>query len=169
MLFSGRCACRIVATMDFSVVATPKLIVAAPNRWVSSIGHMFDVVQANGFSKIDNTTCQHYISTNLRHKDHQKRQCPTRAISHRFGFWLCVCQVDRQDLRKEQRGWSAESSESEFNALISYRKTKMNYLQSETLEHWQGFRSKEALQAEIRELEANFELFHPQRFDQIVL
>ena len=33
-----------VATMDFSVVATPKLIVAGPNRWVSSIGHMFDVV-----------------------------------------------------------------------------------------------------------------------------
>ena len=51
MLFSGRCACRIIATMDFYVVATPKLIVAAPNRWVSSIGHMFDVLWANGFSK----------------------------------------------------------------------------------------------------------------------
>ena len=72
----------------------------------------------------------------------------------------------QQDLRKEQRGWSAESSESEFNTMIFLdRKTKMNYLQSETLEHWQGCRSKETLQAEIAELEANFELIHPQGFD----
>ena len=36
---------------------------------------------------------------------------------------------------------------------------------SETLEHRQGYRSKKHLEAEIAELEANFELIHPQSFD----
>ena len=79
-------------------------------------------------------------------------------------FWLCLQQVDWEDLREEGRRGPARSPESKPDAFICAWKISepLNEISSNVCG---SFRTKEQHDKTIRDLEATCELIHPQKFD----